>query len=805
MQKAEKITEHLQKIQNYALFLICSFIVTFFLAVFPNFRSLHAQTANLSLQYAHVDAAGFPVIHSSLTVRDGNSLLVGGLTENNFAVFEDGFLQYPITVEAFSSDSGGVSVVLIMDISGSMRQELPDAKNAAITLVNLLTDRDRGALISFDRRVYLEQAFTSDMGRLKEAINALKNGGGTSVYDATIEGVNLVKSQPGKKAIVLLTDGRDGNSKADLDDVTKLLDTAQIPVYAVGLGVNPNRGEPELRDIVRASGGIFYKAPSTNDLEDIYRKIAFVISRHQYRITYTTSNCATDGTMRLVKIEVKHNGMAASDTNSYQAPQVASRLTAIADQSPTPTQPFILKIVTPGSDGFTKSISEISFRIRYNTQYVNIHTPYDQNIVAGPGFGELSEHTLIFTVDDAAGFVNIEIKKNNASIGANSTGVLAEITFLADVALPDSTALAFQIDDVRAQNNGGCAMLFAPQAITLHSEGIVVWPGDTNFNGRVELSDVLILGQFWELKGPSRTGIENQLTWMPHVAKKYPIANATHADADGGGKISERDLIPIGLNWSKSVQDYVPGVQPKTSAALPEGQVFAKIEQADSPGRYLMRIELARDNSAPLAGFAFRMHYPGEHVSIGSVKSGELWQKQPLKFAKNSMVENLLAISLMLPVNSPFPENDGEVLQIMFNAAQHVSRNDITFDNIGLVGTDGRVNEIDIMNNFNVSDTKVPAVIELYPAYPNPFNPKTTLRFALPDRLNTTVYIFNIAGKLIRQFELGIKNEGQHQVSWDSKDVYNQAVSSGTYIVRLIATNNNGLSFTAEQTISLVK
>jgi VWFA-related protein len=804
MKKSEIFTQVVKKIRDYRMRNFCRILFVIGICiVFSNAQTLQAQANKLTLHYSNVNAFGFPVVVSSVTVTDGNQTFVDGLTENDFTVREDDILQQPITVEAFKSDSGGVSVVLLMDISSSMGEELPDAKRAAITLVHLLTPRDRCALVSFDKNINVSQDFTSDKARLKNAINALKNGKGSAVYDAVITGVNLAQTQPGKKAIVLLTDGRDGGSKAQLDEVKTLLKNAKIPVFAIGLGVNPDRGEPELRAIAQASRGIFLHAPSTKELEGIYRNIAFIINTSYYRITYTTSSCATDGVVRLVQIEARHNGVAATDTNSYRAPYAFSRISATTSEAPAPTKTFTLNIGAPPVNNFLSNLSEIDFRLQYKTRYLDVQTPVEENISAGAAFGHSTEHSLFYSVDDGIGTITIQIKRKNFPSTGTNDGVIAQITFIADYSLPDSTALEFRIDAIKAKSAGGCDMIFEPQAATIYSDGLVVWPGDTNANGRVELADVLVLGQFWELNGPSRPGAENQLAWMPHLAKKFPIKTATHADADGGGHISERDLIPIGLNWGKSVSDITSNVIPKVRFALPEGILHARIEKAQN-GHDHLKVFVERSNISPLAGVSLRIYYPAELVSFESAKSGALWQAQPLQFVKTDFSKKSLAIALMLPADNPMPEVDGEVLDILFKGNGNISIDDFRFENAGLVGADGRINEISMVKSDH-EGIQPPGTFALFPAYPNPFNPKTTLRYDLPEKSAITVHLFNIFGRMIRRYRLESQDAGQHEIHWDGTDENGQTASSGTYLVKFVAENRNGIRYTAVQKISLVR
>lgn len=802
MKKREQITRPVQKIQAQLIILGLAAVFILLSAIAPS--HVGAQTPSLTLRQTYLNASSFPEIVAGVVVRDGENRPVGGLTESNFSVYEDGVLQLPILVEEFKADSGGVSVVLIMDISGSMRDELPDAQIAAKTLVDLLTADDFGALISFDDVVEIVQQFTNNFDLLKSAIDGLQNGSGTAVYDATLTGLDLVRNQPGKKAIVLLSDGRDGDSNANLGDVTSALGSAGIPVYAIGLGVSGGRGEDELIQIAQASGGIYYSAPTTAELQEIYLSIAYFISKYTYRITYTTSNCAADGTQRQVDIVANKDGLAASDTSSYIAPFANSQIVLQTDIAPTPTQPFMLQLITPTLDDFTNSVSKISMRIRYNSEHLQVQTPYAQFIKAGPMFGDATAHTLTQSVDEAAGIITLTIQRLQPVAATPGSNVLAEIGFIAKASLPDSTSLTFEIDSLLATNSAGCEMVFDLQPITVLSDGMLVWPGDTDANGRVELADILVLGLYWSMTGPARPATTDPILWKAHLAKRFPIVSATHADADGEGQISERDLIPIALNWGQTTAT-VAGARPKTAHVLPEGAVSYALDQSVQADKYQLRIQLARANSAPLAGVMLRLALSSEQSAITQAVVGSLWQNDALFFSQIEPDGQHLSVGIMLKPGTEFPTSDGELLRVALTANAGLSPHDIHIESIGLVSPDGRINEGALAQIQKGSVSAVPDVIELERAYPNPFNPATTIRFQVNEPVDVIAQFYRVSGELIQSVQMADLQAGTHTLMWHGKDGDGRTVGSGTYFVRFIATDRQGRQFRRTQKLILIK
>ncbi|MFQ5627336.1 MAG: VWA domain-containing protein [bacterium] len=760
---------------------------------------------SLRVDYYDIDATQFPVITSEVTVYGRDNTSIGGLTENDFAVYENDVLQLPIQVEPFGSDSGGVTIALLMDRSNSMTRALPAVKSTAIAFVNLMLPDDKMAVATFGRDAQLEQNFTANKNALTSAINAISLEPYTALYDGVLFGLELMKDVPGHKAIVLLTDGRDRDSKVRLNDVLNAVSTADIPIFGIGLGLKPDWGEPELRQIAETSGGIYYRSPTTQDLADIYQTIFFVLHRFWYRITYTTNNCAMDGTLRNVRIEARVGNEACQGANSYTAPDHLITLVASADKAPSPGELFNVQLEIPVQSKALLGMTDFRVALLYDKTYLKPQEPYEANIRPGSLLGNSADFTFNFVVDENAGKIIFDFKRKSSASAVSGKGPLAQINFLADKIMPDSTRLLFTVTDLDARNGPDCRIAMQTQDLTLYSDGMHVWPGDTNFNGAVELSDVLVLGLYWAINGPPRPGDEDQLSWMPHRAKKYNVIAATHADADGNGGISERDIIPIGLNWAKTQADFfASNMREKTASVVPDGRIEMAIVPASKADEYILKLFYNTVNNAPMAGTTFKMYYPYE-FTIYDIVPGSIWPEKPLLFTHTEKSTNLLALGMMLPASAHAPNMHGELLAVHFAANDFPDVNQFRFQDAALVAVNGQVNEIEIGQDDSINHLELPEKFTLFPAYPNPFNPHTTLRYYLPEESFVAINIYDRAGRLVKGFEQKFRLPGFQTVTWNGRNDAGQFAGSGIYFVEMVAVNNSGKPLVARQKVTLLK
>jgi Ca-activated chloride channel family protein len=231
-----------------------------------------------------------------VTVTDRSDKLVGDLAKENFTVFEDGT---PQTIRDFMLEDRPITMAIVLDSSGSMRDSMPEVHQAATAFVETLRPQDRALIIDFDDHVFLLQELTSDQPALKEAVGSTEALGSTALYDALHAAFRKLRGIEGRKAIVLLTDGDDTSSQFSYNRILEEAKAQNVLLYGIGLGdVRKN----VLTEFSATTGGRAFFVSKASQLGEIYRKIAEEL-RRQYYLSYSTTNKVWDG--RFVKLEVK--------------------------------------------------------------------------------------------------------------------------------------------------------------------------------------------------------------------------------------------------------------------------------------------------------------------------------------------------------------------------------------------------------------------------------------------------------------------------------------------------------------------
>ncbi|MDQ7054607.1 MAG: VWA domain-containing protein [candidate division KSB1 bacterium] len=764
---------------------------------------MQAQPDSLLFQYTAINASQFPTIVSQVKVWDSNYNPVENLTETHFQVYENGVRQLPIQVKEFKKDSGGVSVVLVMDVSGSMDDELDDAKNAAITFVNLLGNLDQAALISFDKKVRLEVGFTQDKQQLIDVINGLDTGSGTAVYDGVMLALDMVENLPGRTAIIVLSDGRDHSSKATLQETLDRARRVGTPIYTIGLGLKKNKGRPELIAIADASGGIFYDSPTTRELEEIYRRLAFLITSAYYEISYTSSNCAEDSSRREVRIVVQANGLQAEGTRSYLAPGSRSLLALAADVRPEPGKTFRLLVRVPDVTGPLTNIMQLECEVRFDPTYLAVAEPRDQSIRPGGLWGAASEVDFSYQLDGSAGILRLRFQRRPSAGPISGRGILAEVQFQLQSDTPDETPLAFEIQLLQATNPGGCPVILATRDLTLRSNGMLVWPGDTNHNGTVELTDVLQLGLYWDIAGPPRPATSDPVAWRPQLAKRFVELEATYADADGNGVVSERDLFPIGLNWRKSTSN-PDGATAAKSRGLLAGRFRLEQVPVSNDGAVESRLYFLPFAGTMPAGLSFRLHFDPKQIERLDVRPGSAWPGEPLVFKKIDRDKGVLAFAMVMPGGETASLAKDELVRWRQRAGRDGVAPKVVIRDIALVDARGRVYEFDAVEALDAELTEMPSQPQVLAAYPNPFNPATRVRYFLPEPGSVRITVVDGIGRQVHAEKHQQSSAGWYFFTWEAR-YQEPPASAGIYFIRFDIQTVNGKPFRFWQKVVLVK
>ncbi|HLH07612.1 MAG TPA: VWA domain-containing protein [Terriglobales bacterium] len=259
------------------------------------------------------------------TVVDDKHRFVTDLTKNDFSVFEDG---KPQTISSFRREDVPVSLGIVIDNSGSMRDKRPAVNQAAINLVKASNPQDQVFIVNFNDEYYLDQDFTSNIAKLRDGLEKIESRGGTALYDAIMASADHLKknSRLEKKVLLVVTDGEDNASRNSLERAIRFLQAENGPtVYTIGLlgDEHTKRARRALEEIAEDTGGIGFFPKDLKEVDAISNEVAHDI-RNQYTIGYKPTTPRSAGGYRTVKVEAKapHHGKLFVRTRSgYYAGQ----------------------------------------------------------------------------------------------------------------------------------------------------------------------------------------------------------------------------------------------------------------------------------------------------------------------------------------------------------------------------------------------------------------------------------------------------------------------------------------------------
>jgi Ca-activated chloride channel family protein len=217
--------------------------------------------------------AGGRIVEVYATVVDGRGRYVDNLTANQFSVLEEGQSK---PVFAFENHNAAVSVALLFDTTGSMVDALPSLKSAALQLVNELRPNDSVAVYSFADAVTELQPFTEDKEAAKRAILKTHAQGITALYDALVRVNHDLAARPGKKVILVFTDGSDNSSMLSASTAIDRAKSRGIPIYTVAQGEALEHPHllAELTNLSRSTGGATFQIRQLRDIDGVFEKVS---------------------------------------------------------------------------------------------------------------------------------------------------------------------------------------------------------------------------------------------------------------------------------------------------------------------------------------------------------------------------------------------------------------------------------------------------------------------------------------------------------------------------------------------------
>jgi VWFA-related protein len=272
----------------------------------------------------------------AVSVLDEEGHLVQDLPEENFQIFEDGVEQQ---IQFFSRGELPLRMVILIDTSGSMREKLPLAQEAAVQFVRSLEPGDQVQVVEFNDRVLTLAELTGDFDQVEAAIRQTEAVGATSLYNAMYVSLkdlyrkgSAAEAELDRRAMVVLSDGNDTKSVLGFEDVKEEARKGNVVIYAISLRANEEdlqkdkyrNAKYELDMLARETGGVSYAPQKIQDLSGVYEQIEFEL-KTQYSLGYISTNPATDGAWRRLQVLSKAPGTEIRTRTGYFAPRPARR------------------------------------------------------------------------------------------------------------------------------------------------------------------------------------------------------------------------------------------------------------------------------------------------------------------------------------------------------------------------------------------------------------------------------------------------------------------------------------------------
>ena len=287
------------------------------MAVASAFAGLSAAALAAQQPQGPVFKAGTQVVSLFVTVADAQKRLVPDLNKEDFEVFDN---DKPQALTYFDNSIHPITVVVMLDTSGSMTLTIDLLKRAAEQfLIRLLPD-DKAKVGAFNDKVQISARFSNNRDQLISAVKDLDYGNGTRLWDAVAMSLDELKGVDGRKVILVFTDGDDTASKVGLGSMIDRARAEEVMVYAIGLESQfmNQRTKPDggLRKIADETGGGYFELKKTADLAPTFTKVASEL-HSQYVIGFSPTQL--DNRVHKLMVKMKPAGLTARARKSYLA------------------------------------------------------------------------------------------------------------------------------------------------------------------------------------------------------------------------------------------------------------------------------------------------------------------------------------------------------------------------------------------------------------------------------------------------------------------------------------------------------
>ena len=265
--------------------------------------------------------SGTQLVPVYVTVTDAERHLVADLIKDDFTILDNG---KPVPIVLFDAEVQPISVVAMLDTSGSMTGSLDLLKAAAEQFLIRLLPHDRGMVGAFNDKIQFVSQLTSDRDDLVSSLQDIGFGNPTRLFDAIDASLEQLKPIEGRRVVLIFTDGEDTFSKVGSGQVLDRARTDEVMIYSIGLqsvyfnGQRQVRTQPDriLKKLSDETGGGYFELKRTDDLGPTFTRVAQEL-HSQYSLAFAP---AADGKVHKLEMVVKRPGLTARARRSYQAP-----------------------------------------------------------------------------------------------------------------------------------------------------------------------------------------------------------------------------------------------------------------------------------------------------------------------------------------------------------------------------------------------------------------------------------------------------------------------------------------------------
>ena len=278
---------------------------------------LVANVRTRAVQFAQ--SVDVDVVQVTAVVTDASKRFVTGLKAADFKVYEDGREH---TVSSFAAESSPLELVTAIDVSSSMTRALPDVKRHATDFLAQLKPTDQVTVLGFNDKIFTLARRSTDQAVRARAIDRLAPWGGTALYDAIVSALGILGRQPGRRSLLVFSDGEDWSSHTAVGSVVQRAEASDATIYMIGQGraLKTTALQQLMQRLATGSGGRAFFTDQDTKLEAVFEEILAEL-RNQYVLAYPAPDNARNGEWHAIRVEVPGRGYTVRARLGYRLEQ----------------------------------------------------------------------------------------------------------------------------------------------------------------------------------------------------------------------------------------------------------------------------------------------------------------------------------------------------------------------------------------------------------------------------------------------------------------------------------------------------